>query len=121
MPEIDGHPVSYWLKQLGSEQESAQQEAVRSLSGQGQAAVPELIKALNDEDWQVRNQAAVVLGVIGPDAKAAVPPLIEVLQNEDKYLRRNGAVALGKIGPEAKAAVPALIKVLKDKDEDVRR
>src|SRR5262245_6283433 len=103
-----GHPVNYWLRLLGSEEEPAQQEAVEALSRLGQAAVPELIEALKDDDWQVRNQAAEVLGVIGPDAKAAVPALIDVLQEEDKYFRSHGAVALGKIGREARAAVPAL-------------
>src|SRR5215471_2753189 len=104
-----GQPVSHWLRLLGSEEEPAQQEAVESLSRLGQAAVPELLKALKDDDWQVRNQAAVVLGAIGPEAKAAVPALMDVLQEDDKYFRGHGAVALGKIGKEARAAVPALI------------
>src|SRR5262245_27068730 len=123
MSEIQhqGHPLTYWLKLLGSEEEPAQQEAVEALSRLGQTAVAELIKALKDDDWQVRNQAAVALGAIGPEAKAAVPALIDVLQEEDKYFRSHGAVALGKIGREARAAVPALIKALKDKEEDVRR
>src|SRR5262249_5198544 len=114
-------PVSYWLSLLGSDEEPAQQEAVGALSRLGQAAVPELIGALNDDDWQVRNQAAVVLGAIGPEAKAAVPALIDVLQDDDKYFRSHGAVALGQIGREARVAVPALRKALKDPEEDVRR
>jgi HEAT repeat protein len=114
-------PVSHWLSLLASDNEPAQQEAVGALSRLGQAAVPELIEALNDDDWQVRNQAAVALGAIGPEAKAAVPALIDVLQDEDKYFRSQGALALGKIGREARAAVPALIEALEDHDEDVRR
>jgi hypothetical protein len=30
-----GHPVSYWLKLLGCEEETVQQEAVKALSGLG--------------------------------------------------------------------------------------
>jgi hypothetical protein len=119
--QYQDHPVSYWLKLLEGGDEPAQQDAVQALSGMGQAAVPELIKALKDDDWQVRNQAAVALGAIGPEAKAAVPALVEVLQDEDKYFRSHAATALGKIGREATAAIPALRKALKDKDEDVRR
>jgi hypothetical protein len=78
-------------------------------------------RALNDDDWHIRTQAAEALGALGPEAKAAVPALIDVLQDEDKYFRSHVALALGKIGREAKAAVPALIKALKDHDEDVRR
>jgi NADH dehydrogenase len=119
--KVVNRSVSDWLRLLASEKEAAQQEAVGALSRLGQAAVPELIQALNDDEWQVRNQAAVVLGAIGPEAKAAVPALMDVLQDDDKYFRSHGATALGKIGREARAAVPALIKVLKDEDEDVRR
>jgi hypothetical protein len=115
------HPVSYWLSLLASDDEPAQQEAVGALSRLGQAAVAYLIEALDDDDWLVRIQAAVVLGAMGPEAKAAVPALTDVLQDEDKYFRRHGAAALGKIGREARAAVPALIETLKDPDEDVRR
>ena len=89
------------------EEEPAQQEAVAALSRLGPRAVPELINALKDDDWQIRNQAAVVLGTIGPEAKAAVPALIDVLGEEDKYFRSHAAVALGKIGREARAAVPS--------------
>src|SRR5262252_6810367 len=64
-----GHPVSYWLRLLAREEEPAQQEAVAALSRLGPTAVPELIQALKDDDWLIRNQAAVVLGTVGPGAK----------------------------------------------------
>jgi hypothetical protein len=119
--EVASPSVSDWLRLLASENDAAQQEAVAALSRLGPAAVPELIEALNEGDWQVRNQAAVVLGAIGPEAKDAVPALMDVLQDDDKYFRSHGAMALGKIGSEARAAVPALIKLLQDDEEDVRR
>jgi NADH dehydrogenase len=118
---VGDRPVSYWLGLLAREEEPAQQEAVAALSRLGPAAVPKLIDGLKDDDWQIRNQAAVVLGTIGPAAKAAVPALVDALQDEDKYLRTHAAGALGKIGPDAKAAVPALIRALRDNEEDVRR
>src|SRR5262245_7620930 len=111
--QYQGKPLSYWLTSLGSGDQTSPPEAVQALRSLGPTAVPDLIKALEDDDWQVRNQAAVALGVIGPEAKAAVPALITVLQAEDKYLRSNGVTALGKLGQEAKAAVPALTAALK--------
>jgi HEAT repeat protein len=116
-----GHPVSYWLKLLGSDEEPAQQEAVQVLMYPGASRGSGTLRGAEGCGLQVRHQAAVVLGAIGPEAKAAVPALIDVLQQEDKYFRSHGAVALGKIGREAGAAVPALIKALKDREEDVRR
>ena len=85
----------------------------------GPDAVAQIIKALR-EDWQMRNQAAVALGLIGPEARAAVPLLIDALQDEDKYLRGHAATTLGQLGRPAGSAVPALAKALGDDDEDVR-
>src|SRR5947209_2410664 len=45
-----------------------------------QAAVPDLATALKDADAEVRFQAAVALGEIGPPARAAVPELIQALE-----------------------------------------
>jgi HEAT repeat protein len=42
------------------------------------AAIPLLIKALDDEDEQFRSAAMDALGAFGPDAAAAVPALAAV-------------------------------------------
>lgn len=78
-----------------------------------------LIKALGDENSDVRVRAADALGQIGPKASAAVPALIEALKDEDSSVRKSAAEALGKIGSETSVAVPALIKALKDEDSSV--
>jgi len=83
-------------------------------------SIAELIEALQDGDFQIRNEAAVALGELGPAARESVPALTQALEAEDKYLRSHAAAALGKIGPAAGAAVPALTRALKDNDEDVR-
>ena len=70
-------------------------------------AVPDLIQALQDQDHQVRMNAASTLGSIG--SEVAVPALIKLLQ--DPNAERFGSVsvleeALGKIGtPEALKAI----------------
>ena len=102
-----GKPIRDWLQALACGDDSAHHEALAALTRMSEAAVPDLIEALKDDDWQVRNQAAVALGVIGPGAKAAAGPLSDLLQDEDKYLRGHGATALGKLGPDARSAVRA--------------
>ena len=82
-------------------------------------SVEDLIKALKDEDSEVRLNAAVTLGKMGPKAKAAVPALIKAV--EDEYMWRTAATALGNIGPQAKAAIPTLNRALEDKDLNVQR
>jgi HEAT repeat protein len=64
-----------------------------------------LIEALRDEDFQIRNEAAVALGELGPEAREAVPGFSRTLEADDKYLRGHAAAALGKIGPAARTAV----------------
>ena len=65
----------------------------------GQPAVPSLIEALGDEDWDVRREAAWALGEIG-DARA-VPSLIEALRDEDWRVREAAVEALEGIGAPA--------------------
>ena len=65
----------------------------------GKDAVPDLVEALKDEDWRVREVAAETLGKIGTHAKSAVPVLSNVMKdkNEDSDVRKKAAEALKKI------------------------
>lgn len=114
----------------------------------GQQAVEPLIKALSNEDWRVRMNAAITLGHINykrmedagrltldpsaihilnkkitgrhyRDESRAVEPLIERLSDEEPFVRRYAAYALGKMG-DSRAFNP-LGKLLDDEDEAVRR
>ena len=83
-----------------------------------QAAVPYLIRRLNDESPQVRIKAAYALGSIGNPT--AVPALIDMLQDNSEDIRGAAAWALGLIGRPAQAAVPDLINMLKDENDSIR-
>ncbi|MCI0727447.1 MAG: HEAT repeat domain-containing protein, partial [Chloroflexi bacterium] len=79
-------------------------------------ALPALLAALQDEQWDVREAAAGALGQIR-DA-AALPALLAALQDEHGHVREAAAGALGQIGDAA--AAPALLTALKDEQWDVR-
>ncbi len=81
-----------------------------------QAAIPGLLKALRDEDADVRWQAAEALGQLG--SEAAIPRLLIALEHEDAYIRRQAAPVLGQLGSEA--AIPGLLIALEDEDAYVR-
>ncbi|HZT79995.1 MAG TPA: HEAT repeat domain-containing protein [Gemmataceae bacterium] len=87
----------------------------------GRPAVPELVKALRDEDRNTRLRAARQLAVVGPDAVDAVPALVAALRENDIGLRREVLAALGEIGPAAKDAAPALIALLAEKNKELPR
>jgi HEAT repeat protein len=57
-----------------------------------------LINALKDNDNRVRKSAALVLGIIGPDAKDALPALLEVMEE------------VGEVGVEARKAREKILR-----------
>jgi hypothetical protein len=67
------------------------------------------IRLLEHSDWEVRSDAARMLGYhLGPKAKAAVPGLVKMLGERHPVSHRTAALMLLRIDPEAahKAGVP---------------
>ena len=58
--------------------------------------VPDLVRAMDDEYWQVRVKAARSLGKL--KARAAVPTLCQALQHAVSNLRKEAVIALGEVG-----------------------
>jgi hypothetical protein len=88
-------------------------------------AVPTLVKALNDETFDVRLSAANSLGNIrldrkDLDASLIVPALARALSDKSSLVRKASAESLIKFGDSAKSAVPALLKATQDKVPDVK-
>lgn len=120
--------VSKWTQQLASPDRDARREASYQLLHLGAAAkpaLPDLIKALDDQDKQVWSNAISTIAALGPDAVDAVPKLLESLdsrrsqgryRDQGQYLLR-AAYALARIGDAAK---PQLLAALKDKDTGLR-
>ena len=65
---------------------------------------------------EVRREAALALGSIGPAAATATPALSNALGDGEVSVVAGAAYALGRIGPEAKSAVPALEKCADSSD-----
>lgn len=95
-------------------------QAARSLAQVGPAAVPELLKALQDPAPEVRPRALWALGVLGPEAGQAVGPVGAFLKDGDAKVRALAAWVLGEMGPAAAAAAPLLARALRDPDPQVR-
>ncbi len=93
------------------------QHAAWGLMHIGPPAVPEMIKALKDEDGHVRKDIAKILGHVGDPS--AVDAIIEALGDDVADVRRAAAEALGQF--KDAAAVPALCIALQDAQEFVRR
>ncbi|WP_159461564.1 HEAT repeat domain-containing protein, partial [Thermoflexus hugenholtzii] len=118
-----GYAKGIW-EHLGPELRRALQDkdadvrraAVQALEKMGPPVLPALLQALQDEDADVRRAAAEALGNIGDPP--ALPALTQALQDEDGGVRRAAAEVLEKMGPPA---LPALLRALQDEDAEVRR
>lgn len=116
--EPDSHmeEVDRQIALLSDSSDFVRKSAAEALIKVGTSAIPALVKALNDTNWQVRRYAAEALGKIGD--VSVVPDLIQAFESSTRTVRRYVTEALGKIGDIS--AVPILIKALKDTDSLVR-
>ena len=113
-------PIAHQVRRLKHEKDAVRLEAAYALSQfgrQAEPAIPDLIRALEDGDKEVRQFVQESLRSIG---KAAIPPLIRALEHERKGIREGAAHTLFLFGDEAKEAVPALIEALSDPEPSVR-
>lgn len=110
--------VDRLLQALGSDDACVRQLSVRLLGREdGDPKVESgLLSRLGDSNVQMRQVAAIGLGLIESDA--AVNPLIQALRDTSVAVRANAAWALGRI--ENGRALGALSAVLRDREEVVR-
>jgi HEAT repeat protein len=110
----DNRPLSVLIEALKSDdawEVAIAANRISFLGLTGKAAVPELVKALQHSDSNVRINAAQALREIGEHQ--AIPSLIVALEDTNESVAEISAQALCKLGPAAQDAVPTLIKALK--------
>ncbi|HEY3786215.1 MAG TPA: HEAT repeat domain-containing protein [Steroidobacteraceae bacterium] len=111
--------------------EARRQGIYTQLHALGSDSVPALTRALVDPDVNLRQNAALALGVLGEglagaqlssrmDISAALPALVLALRDRDAHVRELSEQALGDIGPGAASAVPALVELLASDAEGER-
>lgn len=101
---------------LGHDDREVRTAITHVLEPFGAAAVPQLLQALKDERWQVREHAADILGLIADEA--AIPFLIDVLQDEQWQVRFAAVTALNVF--EGEEVIIALRPLSNDPHQPVR-
>jgi len=91
-------------------------QAFKSQDDFAEIALVPLVKALSDEDRDIRKDAASALGEI--DDERAVEPLIKALSDDNWLVRSTAARVLGFFSDAR--AVESLIRALGDEHDDVR-
>jgi HEAT repeat protein len=88
-------------------------DAARDLGqSKDKTAIPLLIQALGDREYEVRAAAAEALTHFREEAGVAVPKLTDLLQDKAWPVRKEAAIALGLLNDER--AVKPLIKLISD-------
>jgi HEAT repeat protein len=86
----------------------------------GAAAIPTIVKYLQDPAPTVREHCAEALGDIGPLAMDSVPALVAVLNDPATRVRRDSVRSLGQIRAPADEVLPAIEPLLNDPESIVR-
>ena len=79
-----------------------------------------LIKAMGDDNPNVRYSAADALGNLGKSSDDVVSALLKAMGDKDSSVRYYAASALGRIGKSSDDVVSALLKAMGDDDSSVR-
>ena len=105
------------LKSKNTDARLAGVRALWAVRGKSKAHLSILVSGLNDEKACNRENAAKMLGQLGPQAVLAVPLLATALKDSSADVRIEAADALGDIGPMAKSAIPDLVAALMDRSK----
>ncbi len=88
--ELDGLGVVALVARLG---DAGNRDRIADRLGEhGKEAVAELVRALEDDDRNVRRNAAFALGTLGSDAAGAVAPLRKLAEADDDENVRHAAL-----------------------------
>ncbi|MEO8608420.1 MAG: HEAT repeat domain-containing protein [Chloroflexota bacterium] len=112
----DTRAIPALMNLLGHSEREVQTTIVNVTETFGVDAVAPLLNVLQHERWQVREQAADILGLVGD--QAITPALIVALEDEHWKVRFAIVAALGSIG--GSTAKAALQKMQTDSDARVR-
>ncbi len=103
----DERAIPALVRLVGHENRDVETMLITVLERFGSASVQPLTELMTDERWQVREQAADILGQLGDTQ--ALPVLIKALKDEAWQVRFAAVAALGHLGgAEAKAALQAM-------------
>jgi hypothetical protein len=83
-------------------------------------ALPDLVRALKDEDPVVRREVVDTLARISARSEFLLSALIGALRDEDDIVGTKAALALGMLGGGSPMVAPALVDTLTDSNLDVR-
>jgi HEAT repeat protein len=126
LAQIGAGAVPVLRKAVGHKDAQVRREAAAvlgTLTGVGvrdAGATEDLARLLQDDNAEVRAEAAHTLNEIGPAARGALKPLVQGLRDKNPAVRLEIVRALGGIGPDAGRAAGELRAMFKEGDVALR-
>lgn len=106
------------IKRLDDSNFEVVESAAAALVKLGDRAVPPLIEKMKQN--ALAGTWGLIPAVLGRIGSASVGPLTRELDNHDLRVRMRALAGLMEVGPPARSAVPAMAKLLKDSSQYVR-
>jgi len=91
-----------------------------SILSKAETLVTPLLARLQDEDYYVRQSAAIALGNLGNSSEKVINALLARLKDENYYVRLRVARTLGILGNSSEKVISALVPLLHNEDSTVR-
>lgn len=113
----------YKLKYGGNDDRFEALYALGQLERTCEEILPDILRALQDLEPEVRCEAITTLIKLGRDHEKTIPALLERLQDKDPYVCSHAATILGELKREPEQVVSALFQQLQQpqKNERVQR
>ncbi len=96
---------------------AAAASALGKIGSPAMSAIPELKKALQEKDSNLRGQTAVAIWRINSDIATTLPVLLEEMPRTSEHSKWDWIIALGEMGPSAVEAIPQLMRELKEDNQ----
>jgi hypothetical protein len=106
--------VKEWIRARAS-------RLIYALGRRAEPAVPELVKLLEDREWNNRQWVANAFRSIGPAAKKAAPIALEDLKSSSPQIRQHGVIIIAASANYDEEMVTELVKCTRDESEIVRQ
>jgi hypothetical protein len=104
VPEL----IKIYGEENSSEFRSSIEYVFSCIGPDARSAIPLLLRAATNSDFQIRVSALWALGSIHAEPQSCVPVLIQALHETNDFATMSAAHALGMFGTNAQAAIPLL-------------
>lgn len=108
------------LSQADASQVAASLHHAGDLGPGGIALLPDVVRLLKHDDFEVQVAALELLETWGPAARSSVPQVVTLLEDSDLIVKHAALTALQALQPDPESVGPKIVALLKDSESVIR-